>query len=237
MDDDVRNELDDGNNTPDPGVRPVDKSRASKPKPKPSTNGRQSIPGKQFVPDLDALRGKEGVSERFTFWCGLTDNCPVNQIDVAGVGFVKTVDKVINDRASGTTNRVPQPGGLIRIDKKQFNRLCEALPRIIIRFKRQPEVRSTGNTGDPEVRAKKGHLVTIPADETVQALEKNGLPVRNYSREPGDEPAARYMYCEYREDGKRGHEAGTIEEIGIPVPDEFLAEKPKRRGRPPKKKD
>jgi hypothetical protein len=209
--------------------------------PAPTTEKKPTrVDGKDLVPDISKISLRAGTSHRYTFWCGLMDNCPVNQIDVAGISFVKTTDKVINDLASGTTRRIPQPGGLFRIDGHQYKKLIDRLKYIVIRFDNQPEIQNVPgegeNTGDPARRAKKAHLITIPREKDIKAKEEAGLPVHRYHPSPNDEAAAKYMYAQYCPNGQRtGEVIGSLADVGI---DQFpgdMPSKPKRRGRPPKK--
>lgn len=183
--------------------------------------------------DLDAQPGL-ATARHYAYWFGLRADCPTDQIDVGGLSFVKSQELLRpKPGAEDEQIRVPVIGGMHkRVTEEMLLRLKQGLPRIVIRFRPQPEVREergTGlNVGDVVQRARKGYAITIPTQEQVAAARRAKRPIPSYYRQPEDRPAADFMYfhfCDNQEDPKRGSEVPpTISEAGIYWPDPISEE-------------
>ena len=181
-----------------------------------------------LLPDFDNIPG-EFRATFHTFWIGLTPDCPRGQIDVAGLTFVKATEKITTDHV-GKQVRVPSPGYLDHeVTKEKFERLAEELRRMVIRPRHQINHDGAGeNTRDP-VQRFHGKLLKIPNEQTAAAMRENGRNVTPYVKQPGDRPAADFMYCVHVPEGQtRPAEYVTISEAGLEWPEaaelsEFLS--------------
>lgn len=186
------------------------------------------IPNEAFLADLDTQPGL-AVDMAYAYWLGVTAACPANQIDCAGLHFPKMQERIIPDpNRPGEHVRVPVIGGLDRhVTRDKLDALREIVSRLVIRFIEAPEAQEepgTGeNIGDVVRRARKGYVITIPTEAQIQAAKDEGRTLRRYTRQPHDEPAAKYMYmrlCEDQTDPQRGLAAPpTLAEVGVSWPD------------------
>lgn len=193
--------------------------------PRPKKAPKTKLAGKSLMPDLDAHKGS--VSRRYWYWLGVTPGCPVDNIDIAGIGFPKLTEKVSTHNRE--TVRIPVPGHLVQLGESEIRRMRDRLPRTVIRFlgeKPQHEEPGTGmNVGDTYSRGRKGHLITIPRDKDVQEIEKQGRAAHRYEQGPNDQPAARYMFallCDNQDRPAVGSVyPETLETTGLEWPDEI----------------
>lgn len=188
------------------------------------------IDPKDLAVDFDSFEGL-AVLEEHPFWLGLTADCPVNQIDVAGLHFPKAEEE-IKINAAGKQIRNPVHGALnFHVTRQHFDALCEVLPRLVIRFtdkgiEEPPEKDAAGViTGAPLV-VRRGYLVKIPTaaqiaerEEEIQRMGGRGRKLRPYMRDPRDVPASRFMYFQHVPNKMRGNEFSTIEEDGLEWPE------------------
>lgn len=177
-----------------------------------------------LAPDFDNIPG-ELVADEYSFWLGLTADCPRGQIDVAGLHFPKKEEKiVIND--AGKQVRVPQHGALnFTVSKHHFEALMEVLPRLIIRPKEVRKDPEKGeNTGGP-VHNTKGELIKIPSAKMLAGIVESGgrSTLKKYVKRPGDRPAIEFMYFIFAPNNVRGLEYQTIAEVGLEWPAELQA--------------
>ena len=181
--------------------------------------------------DADALRpdfeSHEGlaVAEDYPFWLGLTADCPVNQIDVAGLHFPKAEESIVINN-EGKQVRVPVLGALnYQVTREHFDALVATLPRLVIRFTdKEPEVDNDGsgvNIGDPIKRARKGYLIKIPTKKTIADAAESGQRKKPYIRKPGDRPAMDFMYFQHVADKQRANNYQTIADAGLEWPEEL----------------
>jgi hypothetical protein len=176
-----------------------------------------SVDPSLLAPDFDNLPG-ELIAEEYTFWLGVTSDCPRGQIDVAGLHFSKSEEEiVIND--AGKQVRVPKHGTLnMTVTKHHFEELLKVLPRLVIRPSKAVTQDGSGeNTGDPVQRAK-GKLIKIPDDKMIAGVAESGRRLKPYVRRPGDRPATEFMYFMHAPEGVRGLNYQTIAEAGLEWP-------------------
>ena len=173
------------------------------------SNQTTKVDAASLRPDFDNYEGL-AVAEDFPFWLGLTSDCPVNQIDVAGMHFPKAEESIVINN---------------EVSREHFNALCEVLPRLVIRFTdKEPEVVEDGsgvNTGDAIKRARKGYLIKVPTEKTMENALEAGQKRKPYVRRPGDKPAMDYMYFQHVADKHRGNVYQTISEAGLEWPAEL----------------
>ena len=163
------------------------------------------------------------MAEEYTFWLGLTQDCPQGQIDVAGLHFPRNEEEIVTNEA-GKQVRVPQHGAInMTVTKFHFEELVRLLPRLVIRFKKVVTKDESGeNTGDPIQRAK-GHLVKIPDEKMVAGAAEHGRRLKPYVKQPGDRPATDYMYFLHAPQNVRGTHYQTIADVGLEWPGELEA--------------
>jgi hypothetical protein len=178
-----------------------------------------SVSPAKLAPNFDELPD-EIVSVEETFWMGLTADCPLGQIDVAGLHFPKKEESiVIND--AGKQVRVPEIGGLDKtVTIHNFQALMEVLPRLVMRMgKEVHEERGTGENTKHRARGVRGKLIKIPTKEMIaESVDGVGRQLKPYVRRPGDVPATDFMFFHHAPNGVRGHEFPTISEVGLTWP-------------------
>ena len=182
-------------------------------------NRTTHVGGELLVPKFDELPGVTGGDEH-AYWMGVTPDCPIAQINIAGLNFPKRNEIFMVDpiNPGGQKIRVPAIGGLHKkVTQDHILALREVLPRLVIRFAAaQPEQKEepgTGqNTGHVFKRGVKAELVIIPTPAQIvkakKEVEKTGKNIRipRYSRDVGDRPAADFMFfklCLNQEDPRR----------------------------------
>lgn len=177
------------------------------------------ISGSSLAPNLENY--KRGVSREFFYWIGVTPDCPSESIDIGGINFPKVNEDLIRDpaRPSGK-KRIPVIGAIVPMSEERIKRICDRLPRSVIRFtddKGQAEEPGTGkNLGDLYIRPRKGHLITIPSDKEVADRHKRGRATNPYVQRPNDEPACRYMFaviCPNQDRPSRGDSYPDVLEV------------------------
>jgi len=176
----------------------------------------------RLAPDFNNLPGETHTSEH-TFWLGITADCPRGQIDVAGLHFPKSEEKiVIND--AGKQVRVPVFGSInAKVTKFHFEELVKVLPRLVIRPSKSILQDASGqNTGDPVQRVK-GRLIKIPDAKMIAGYAEHGRKLEPYIQQPGDRPATEFMYFIHAPKGVRGTEYQPIAETGLEWPEEIKA--------------
>lgn len=175
-----------------------------------------------LAPDFDNIQGELQLRE-YTFWLGVTPECPRGQIDVAGLHFPKSEESIIIN-AAGAQVRVPEHGAInMTVTKYHFEELVRLLPRLVIRPSKAIQEDGTGeNIGDPVQRAK-GRLIKIPDEKMLAGAVENGRRLKPYIVQPGDRSATEFMYFIYAPDGVRGKDYQTIAEVGLEWPAEIQA--------------
>ena len=177
----------------------------------------------RLAPDFDNLPD-EFIAEEHTFWLGVTSNCPCGQIDVAGLHFPRSEERLTKNEADQQV-RVPEHGTInATVTKHHFTELMKVLPRLVIRpSKVLHEERGTGeNTKDPAQRIK-GKLIKIPDAKMLAGALEGGRKLKPYVQQPGDRPATEFMYFIHAPNGQRGHESERlpISEVGLEWPAEL----------------
>jgi hypothetical protein len=161
---------------------------------------KHKVKGAALVPDFSG--DGAGVEARYTYWVGVTPNCPVEGIDVAGINFPKLNERLIPDPSrKGGHRRVPVIGALVTLTERHVRALTERLPRKVMRFldndEGEREEQGTGqNLGDLHVRPRKGFPLEIPTKAECDQRASKGKPTKAYQPRKGDEPAARYMFAQ-----------------------------------------
>lgn len=175
-----------------------------------------------LAPDFANIPG-DLITEEHTFWLGVTPDCPRGQIDVAGLHFPRSTERIIFNEA-GKQVRVPEHGTLNKfVSKYHFEELCRVLPRLVIRPSKQVHQDGSGeNIGDP-IQRSKGRLIKIPDDKMIAGAADHGRKLKPYVKQPGDRPATEFMYFVHCPNGIRGHDYQTIAEDGLEWPEELEA--------------
>jgi len=176
----------------------------------------------KLAPDFENIPGELMASE-YTFWLGVTPDCPRGQIDVAGLHFPKSEERIlIND--AGKQVRVPEHGAInMTVTKHHFEELVRLLPRLVIRPSKVVKQDGSGeNIGDPVQRAK-GRLIKIPDEKMLAGASDSGRRLKPFVKQPGDRPATEFMYFIHAPTGKREHEYQTIADAGLEWPAELKA--------------
>lgn len=182
MSDTIPNEL--GGVAEEPKKRGPGRPKGSRNK-TPGTEPESPVSGKKFVPNLDDYGS--GVANEQKWWVGVFADCPVDFISIAGIGFCKATNRPYR-AAGGKQQRQALIGGVVKMTKDKFDRLCEALPRTVIRVIRKRESED-GYTLDY------GQKITIPTDEQIKYRKARGKTVRPYVRHPSDTPAAEWLFA------------------------------------------
>jgi len=172
----------------------------------------------RLAPDFENIPGLITAKE-FTFWLGLTSDCPCGQIDVAGLHFPRAEEDIVINEA-GKQVRVPKHGTLNNtVTKYHFDELIKVLPRLVIRFNKVVESDGVGeNIGDPVQRAK-GRLIKIPSESMIAGASEHGRQLKPYIKQPGDRPATDFMYFNHCPERVRGLKYQTISEVGLEWPE------------------
>lgn len=201
---------------------------------------RKRVEGSALVPNLQ--EHQVGVAKRYTYWVGVLPKAPIESLDVAGVSFPKMNERIIPDPANpGSKRRVPVIGALVHLTRDKLDLLAERIPNTVIRFLEEEPVKEepgTGqNLGDLHQRARRGHLITIPSAEEVQARKERGKATQQYVPRKGDQPAARFMFavlCKDQDKPERGEfYPDVLEETGLIWPEEDSYERDTDRGGDP----
>lgn len=188
----------------------------TKSKPKPT-----KVDPSRLAPDFNKIEG-DLEAKPFTFWLGLTADCPRGQIDVAGLHFPR-VEEEIRTNDAGQQSRVQESGTINKtVNRHNFDELVRLLPRLVIRMTKVVTEASAGrNTGDPIERSK-GYLVKIPDTKAFTDAAGSGRrTLKPYVKRPGDRPATEFMYFMHAPNGKREHEFQTIAVAGLEWPAEI----------------
>ena len=169
-----------------------------------------SVDPSLLAPDFDDIDG-ELIAEEYTFWLGVTADCPRGQIDVAGLHFPKSEERIIHNDA-GKQVRVPEHGTInMTVTKYHFEELVKVLSRLVVRPSRSEDM------DNPTQRAK-GKLVKIPTKAQVAGAAESGRKLKPYIKRTGDRPATEFMYFIHAPDGVRGKNFQTIAEVGLEWP-------------------
>lgn len=147
----------------------------------------------ELVPDMAEVAE---VGERHKYWLGVMPDCPVEHIGCAGLTFSK-INQSVRVTASGETQRSPMVGCVANLSRAEVRKVEAALKRMIIRFtgtESHEELGTGKNIGDAFERPRSGVRITIPTKESIEAARKAGKNPRTYVPQPGDKPAAHFMF-------------------------------------------
>jgi hypothetical protein len=171
---------------------------------------------------------------RIAFWVGSIPASPVNQIEVAGIGFPKVNESV--RQVGGVTTRIPVIGAIVHLTRGDIDELRKRLPRTVIRFtgvqrergEVEPQYFKAEGGGvsvleamatDERSANRKGFVITIPSREELEERRKNGFAAIPYQQGRGDEPAACYLFaepCANQEDPRPGDRyPDTLDKTGL----------------------
>lgn len=149
--------------------------------------------GRNLVSDLSTYAN--GVGEDRLYWVGMLDECPLHNVDVAGINFPKYNEKLVPSRRDPTRQeRVSHPGSLVVLNERKLSMLAEQLPRRVIRMQATPDdnhVSAGENVGDPVTRGRRGYLVKIPASDA----DTSARQYRPYHYQKGDVPLATFLFA------------------------------------------
>lgn len=181
------------------------------PKPEPKTR----ISAESLKPPL---QDSVSVTKQYTYWIGVTSDCPGNFLTCGGINFPKITDKMEPDPMKpGSQRRIPEIGCLHPLTQRQMESIIENIPFCVIRFQEPRE----GQEGKP----RKGYPVRIPSPARIEKAKKHGTALPQYIQQPGDEWAAKYMFavlCDDQENPLRGTSyPPTLAEAGLEWPDEM----------------
>lgn len=186
--------------------------------------GRVVASGEDLFPDLE---DQAVVKKGYFYWVGAIPSCPVERVDLAGIDFPKINELIIDDPTrTGLKKRVPVIGSIVKLDKEKVEQIRERLKRTIIRFL-SGEKENMGGAKDLKDLHKiprRGHLITIPTKEEIEARKKAGKPINKYIPREHDEPAAKYLFavlCGDQEKPERGdYYPDTLDKTGLVWPDD-----------------
>ncbi len=204
----------------------LDKALSPAPaKPQRSDTSVSVVPATEFMPHPDKVR----TQTRYRYWVGLTPDCPVNNLTMAGLSFPKINERLVADpRRTGEKRRVPVIGALVWIDRQAMECIREQIPRTIMRMLAPVEenTRNMETVSDNVTKPQRGHLITIPSQEQIQQALEDGSPINHYNYdEQKDVPAARYMFahlCEDQSNPQRGEfYPDTLDKTGLQWPEEL----------------
>jgi len=168
-----------------------------------------------LAPDFDNLP-EEHVGKRGTFWMGLTKDCPLGQIDVAGLHF-PGYNEVIGTDNAGRQTRHGVIGALnSEVTRTHFDELVKVMPRLVVRFERLPKS-ALEQPEDDKVR-RRALLIKIPDEAMIAGATAHGRTLKPYRRMEGDRPASEFMFFHHAPLGVRGLEYQTIAEVGLEWP-------------------
>lgn len=165
-----------------------------------SKNATTKINPSALLPNFKEHPGA-AIAEEHPFWLGLTSDCPINQLDIAGLHFPKAEEEIVVNPA-GKQVRVPVHGALnYHVSRKHFDDLVKVLPRVIIRG---------AGAG--------GRKFIIPDEKKIADAAVHGRQVKPYVRQPGDRPATDFMYFVHVPDKNRGRDYQTVSTVGLEWP-------------------
>lgn len=197
----------------------------------PAAPAKTKISGSSLVPDIEKSRKDGGVMRSYKYWVGVTPNCPVSYITMAGICFPKINENLIDDPMGGSVKRrIPVVGAIVTLNEMQMRRLLKRLPQTVVRFidfdAGTMEEPGTGkNIGDVHQQPRRGQLITIPTKEEVEQRLASNKATRDYTPSPSDVPAARFMFAQLCGDQKLGSRGDfypeTLETAGFDWPEEL----------------
>lgn len=177
--------------------------------------------GGKLVPDL--AKHTKGIIGKHWYWIGALPGCPREHLDVGSTDFPKMTENVRRDKR-GKTHRRGQLGSVRQLTLVQLQRIEDDLPNCVIRF--DGEMESPGGPGDGlealDNERRKGRAVRIPTDAAIKKAIDDGRPLRPFSPEATDEPAARYVFAKYCEDQDKPQRSDfyppSLEDSGLEWP-------------------
>jgi hypothetical protein len=217
---------------PAPGVLPAKASRSRAPRAARAPRAKTGlstkpviVTGDKLIPDLNDH--KEAMSEEVFFWIGLTMECPVENITIAGIRLSKTQERVVRSKSDPKKHdRFPVYGGIARMTRSRFDQFCEVMSRTVFRFhSTDPVIEEPGtgqNMGDVHTQARRGYPIQIPSAKLIAERKALGKGVRPYRASSLDEAAAYYVYARECQNQKRPQreqdQPATLDVTGIVWP-------------------
>ncbi len=161
-----------------------------------------TTPGASLVLDLGKLT--KGVIGKYAYWIGALPGAPREHLQIGSIDFPKMEEDVRLDKR-GKTKRREQIGSIRRLTLNQLQRVEGDVPQQIIRF--DAAGKSPGGPGDGlevlDEPRRKGTPMRVPTNANVEKAIKDKFPLRPYSAEVTDEPAARYVFMQLCADQER----------------------------------
>jgi len=177
--------------------KPVTVDAAVATAPEPST----TTPGASLVPDLKSMT--RGVIGKWWYWIGTLPGCPREHLDIGSTDFPKQTEDVRVD-SRGKTHRRGQIGSVRELTHVQLQRIEDDAPQCVIRFDAKDDTPCPGGPGDGldalDAPRRKGRPIRIPTNTQATKAIKDGRPMRPYTAEVTDEPAARYIFAQLCDD-------------------------------------
>lgn len=175
---------------------PEDGSPLTEPDPKTTT------PGASLVLDLDKLT--KGVIGKYAYWMGALPDAPREHLQIGSIDFPKMEEDVRIDK-TGKTKRRENIGSIRWLTLVQIQRVEDDVLQQIIRF--DGAGKSPGGPGDGlevlDEPRRKGIPMRVPTDANIEKAIKDKRPLRPFSAEVTDEPAARYVFMQLCADQER----------------------------------
>lgn len=166
---------------------PVTEQPKRRGRPKGSTNKPKDDGVKKkapLVPDLDSM--SESIQTEQKWWVGVLPDCPCDYFSIGGVPFSKVTNRPYKSSTTGKQERQALIGNVVSMTKANFDRMCEAMGRTVVR------VVSKRDSSDT---IPKGIKITIPTAEEVELRRKNRRNLNLYTKRPSDTPAARWLFA------------------------------------------
>lgn len=138
----------------------------------------------------------------FAFHVGTLPECPRYNIDLAGISFPRTTERV--ELRGGETIRTPMAGAIVRMTEGRRKAVLQAIAGRVVRFRNTaPDENTPGSAGDL-VRDGRGMpqeaMASAMQSATGTVIVMDGNPQRPYRPQRGDKPLADFVYMERRAD-------------------------------------
>lgn len=137
----------------------------------------------------------------FAFHVGTLPECPRWNLDLAGVNFPRSTERV--ELRGGETIRTPMAGAVVRISETKHKDVLRAIANRVVRFRKTAFEQNTPGASDDLVGgAKLPDDAPAPSATSVTGtvIVMDGNPQRPYRPQRGDRPLADFVYMERRPD-------------------------------------
>lgn len=154
----------------DPSFQPV--VRPDAPPDAPEAKMKIKDSGVVKIP-ISGLPEHEDVA-RVEYWCGTTEECPIQNVTVGGQSFPRDTGTAVRDPSGNIESGHLEHGAMLQLTDTQVDRVVRGVSERLIRWTGQP----TDENGKP--RGKRRGIIIM----------RDGP----YNEQAGDEPLARYVY-------------------------------------------